>query len=214
MSSGDTKNEILGSVCSIILPKIQFTKSLNGADKNTQLNGDSLILKSDGKTDFFNSPDGHYLSSTAPMLLSKVDNTQEFTITSKATPSLKEKYDAAALYVYVDNNLWHKFAYERDDVNTNRIVTVRTNETSDDCNHQPINDHSVFLKISSDTKTVAFYFSIDGLKWTLVRLYKNNYPEIIWLGLSAQSPMGQGNLVKFENTSLVNESVKDFRLGV
>jgi uncharacterized protein len=212
MMSAERKSE--NSECLIELAGVKFTRSLNGAAKNADLQADILKLTSDAKTDFFNSPDGHYLSSTAPLLLSEIDNTQAFTFTTKVTPQFKEKYDAGAIYIYVDNNLWQKFAFEQDDVGTRRIVSVRTQGTSDDCNHQPITDSSVFLKMSSDATTIAFYFSIDGLKWTLVRLYKNNYPNRIGVGISAQSPLGQGNVVLFEHLSLANESVKDFRLGI
>jgi uncharacterized protein len=199
---------------SIQLSLVNFNQSLNGAVNNIRLQNDSLILKSDSKTDFFNSPDGHYFGSSAPLLLSEIDNTKAFTFTAKVTPEFKEKYDAGALYIYVDNSLWQKFAFEQDDAGARRIVSVRTQGTSDDCNHQPISDASVYLKISSDATTIAFYFSIDGLRWTMVRVYKNNYPDRIGVGISAQSPLGQGNVVLFEHLSLTNQSVKDFRLGV
>jgi regulation of enolase protein 1 (concanavalin A-like superfamily) len=197
----------------IKLPGINFTRSLNVEERNFHLQGNIIKLKSDAKTDFFNSPDGHYFSN-APLLLTKIDNSQSFTFRSKVTPEFKEKYDAGAIYIYSDNNLWQKFAFERDDRGSNRIVSVRTKETSDDCNHQSITGSSVYLKISSDTQTIAFYYSMDGIQWDLVRLYKNNYPSILWLGISSQSPLGQGNQSIFENPSLVAESVKDFRLGI
>jgi hypothetical protein len=70
------------------------------------------------------------------------------------------------------------------------------------------------MKISSDTKVVGFYYSTDSLKWNLARLYKNNYPETIWLGISSQSPMGDGNATYFEDCILVEKSVTDFRTGI
>ncbi len=45
---------------------------------------------------------------------------------------------------------------------------------------------SVYLKISSDTKTIASYYSIDKKRWNMVRLYKNYYPKNIYLGISSQ----------------------------
>jgi len=199
--------------CSIKLPEIHFTKCLNDAEKYTSITGGIITLKSDAKTDFFNDPDGK-LSNNAPVLLTKVDNTKPFTMTASVSPEFKETYDAGALYIYVTEKLWQKFAFERDERGTRRIVSVRTIETSDDNNHQPIGGKAVFLKISSDTQTVAFYFSEDNIKWNLARLYKNPYPAIIWVGVSSQSPLGNGNATQFENPSLISESVKDFRLGI
>lgn len=200
--------------CSFQLPQIHFTKCLNSAEKNVFIKDGNLTFKSDAKTDFFNDPDGKLSNSNAPVLLSKVDNAKPFTLTAKVSPDFKETYDAGALYIFVTDKLWQKFAFERDERATTRVVSVRTIETSDDNNHQPIGQKSVYLKISSDTQTVAFYFSEDKVKWNLARLYKNSYPATIWVGVSSQSPMGTGNSTQFENPSLIIESVKDFRMGI
>lgn len=202
-----------GKECSIKLPAIHFARCLNGAEKNAEVKGSVVTLKSDAKTDFFNDPDGK-LYNAAPVLLAEVDNTKPFTLTAKVSPEFKETYDAGALYIFLTDKLWQKFAFERDERGTTRIVSVRTIKTSDDNNHQPIGGNSVYLKISSDTKTVAFYFSEDKIKWNLARLYKNSYPETIWVGVSSQSPLGNGNTVNFENPTLIGESVKDFRMGI
>jgi regulation of enolase protein 1 (concanavalin A-like superfamily) len=69
------------------------------------------------------------------------------------------------------------------------------------------------MKISSDTQTVGFYYSIDNQSWQLIRLFRNEYPEKIWLGVSAQSPLGNGTSASFEDVSLTQTSVADFRLG-
>jgi len=200
--------------CSIKLPEIHFTKCLNDAEKNASATGESITLKSDAKKDFFNDPDGKLSNNNAPVLLAKVDNTKPFTLTTKVSPEFKETYDAGALYIFLTEKLWQKFAFERDERGTTRIVSVRTIETSDDNNHQPIGGKSVYLKISSDTQTVAFYFSEDKIKWNLARLYKNAYPSTIWVGVSSQSPIGAGNSTLFDSPSLTTESVKDFRLGI
>jgi regulation of enolase protein 1 (concanavalin A-like superfamily) len=102
---------------------------------------------------------------------------------------------------------------ERDERGRTRIVTVRTNGTSDDNNHDVVTANGVYLKISSDTKTVAFYYSLNNQEWQLVRLFKNDYPNKLWLGLSSQSPTGDGNSTTFENVTLTQTSVSDFRLG-
>lgn len=209
IAAADTEKE-----CSIRLANIHFTKCLNNAEKNTLVTDDSIKLKSDAKKDYFNDPDGKLSNNTAPVLLTKVDNTKPFTLTAKLSPEFKETYDAGALYIFLTNKLWQKFAFERDERGIARIVSVRTIETSDDNNHQPIGEKSVFLKISSDTQTVAFYFSTDKIKWNLARLYKNSYPATIWLGISSQSPLGEGNTTLFDDISLVGESVKDFRIGI
>ena len=95
-----------------------------------------------------------------------------------------------------------------------RVVTVRTIGTSDDNNSEEVDNASVYMKISSDAKTIGFYYSLDKEKWQLVRLFKNDYPAELWVGLSTQSPKGIGTNTTFEECSLTQSSIKDFRMGI
>jgi len=202
-----------GDKASIALPGISFTRSLNGASENTKVSGGKLTLTSAAKRDNFRDPNGKLSSNTAPVLLTDVDNTKPFTLTAQITPTFLETYDAGALYIWVKDDLWLKMAMEMDERRRTRMVTVRTIGTSDDNNHDVIPERAVHMKISSDTQTVGFYYSVDGQSWQLIRLFKNEYPEKIWLGISAQSPLGNGTSATFENVSLTQTNVADFRLG-
>lgn len=203
-----------GEKCSVRVSGSVFTKSLNNAKTYATIEGDKLVLKSNAKCDNFNDPDGKLSNNTAPVLLTKTDNSKPFTFTAKVTPTFLDTYDAAAMYIYLHKNWWFKFAFEMDERNRTRIVTVRTIETSDDNNHDAIDNPSVYLKISSDTKTIAFYYSLDKLQWQLVRLFRNDYPVEMWVGLSTQSPIGNGTIANFEECSLIQNSIKDFRMGI
>lgn len=203
-----------GEACSVKVSGIEFTKSLNGAIASATVEGQELVLKSNAKSDNFNDPDGKLSNSTAPVLLTKIDNTQPFTFIVKVTPSFIDTYDAGTMYIYLNPKLWFKLAFEKDERKKTRIVTVRTIETSDDNNHDVIDDISVYMKISSDSKTIGFYYSPDKENWQLVRLFKNDYPAELWVGLGAQSPIGDGITVKFEECSLTQSSITDFRMGI
>ena len=202
-----------GEACSVKISDIEFTKSLNGAKTSATVEGDKLILKSNAKCDNFNDPDGKLSNNTAPVLLTKIDNTKPFTFTAKVTPTFIETYDAGTMYIYINKKWWFKFAFERDERKSTRAVTVRTIETSDDNNHDVINSAYTYMKISSDTKTIGFYYSVDKKEWQLVRLFRNDYPTEIWVGLSTQSPTGNGTSATFEDCSLILSSIKDFRMG-
>ena len=104
-------------------------------------------------------------------------------------------------------------AMERDERGRVRIVSVRTNGTSDDNDHDVVTSKTVYMKISSDTTRVGFYYSVDNVNWQLVRLFKNDYPSRLWVGISTQSPIGKGSETIFENVSLVQNSITDFRMG-
>lgn len=198
---------------SVTVQDVTFTRALNGAEAAAHVSANALTLKSEAKRDNFRDPDGKLSNNTAPMLLTEVDNTRPFTLTGKLTPTFLDTYDAGAFYIWVRDDLWLKMAMEQDERKKTRIVTVRTTGTSDDNNHDVVTQPSVWLKISSDTKTVGFYYSLDRKTWQLVKLFKNDYPKSIWLGLSTQSPVGNGTSTVFEELSLTRTSIKDFRLG-
>lgn len=203
-----------GEECSVKFSGIEFTKSFNDAKALTTVEVDKLELKCNAKCDNFIDPDGKLSNSNAPILLTKIDNSKPFTFTAKVTPTFLDKYDSGALFIYLNKKWWFKFAFERDELMRTRAVTVRTIETSDDNDHDIINSTSVYMKISSDTKTIGFYYSLDKDNWQLVRLFHNDYPAETWVGLSVQSPMGDGTNSTFEECSLTQTSIKDFRMGI
>lgn len=206
-----------GSPCDIKLSSIHFTKAVNGADSLIKLEtNEKIIFKAGEKSDYFSDPNEKLSNTSAPMLLSKVDNTKPFTLTAKVTPEFTEKglYNAGVLYLYVNDSFYQKFCFEQDERGNHRVVTVRTMGTSDDNNHDVVKVPSVYIKISSDTKTVASYYSVDKKNWQMVRLYKNNYPKEIWVGISTQCPVDKGTKSIFEEINLEEKSVSDFRLGI
>ena len=193
-----------------------FTESRNGAKEQTNQNaGGKIEITSGAETDFFIEPGTPpYDKSNAPLLLKTVDNTKPFTFSFKTTPVLNVKYDAGMAFIFIDNKSWLKFAFEADERMNKRLVTVKTKDFSDDNNHDAVNSPSVYLKISSDTKVVGFYYSIDGKVWQLVRVFKNEYTPELKNGIGAQSPVGKGNKAVFEDLQFSQQSVKDFRMGI
>ena len=163
---------------------------------------------------FFRDPNGS-VSDNAPILLSTIDNTKPFTFTAKITPGFTKEgtYNAADIFVYANDTLWHKLAFEQDERGNHRIVTVRTVGTSDDNNHEKLDSASVYLRFSSDTRTLASYYSFDKQEWYMVRLYKNNYPDSLLVGISSQCPKTGICKSVFEDISLEQKSVTDFRMG-
>lgn len=194
----------------------EFTESLNQAkEQMTLLEGGKIELRSGQETDYFIEPGmPPYDKSNAPLLLKTVDNTKPFTFSVKTTPGHGVKYDAGMVFIYLNSRHWLKFAFEADERLLTRIVTVKTKDYSDDNNHDVVNNPSVYLKISSDTKVVGFYYSVDGQQWQLVRVFKNEYPKQLQLGIGTQSPAGKGNTAVFEDLQFSEQCVKDFRMGI
>lgn len=203
--------------CNLPFGNMVFTRALNGAAGGVQVRDGVMDFRCGGQTDFFCDPaEGKQPVATAPMLLAEVDNTKPFTFTAKVTPGFTPEgvYTAADLFVFAGDRLWQKLAFEQDERGNHRVVSVRTRGTSDDNNHDVVTQPWVYLKISSDTRTLACYYSLDKQEWRMVRLYRNEYPATIWLGLCSQCPTGEGCVNTFEDVSLEQVSVKNFRLGV
>lgn len=203
--------------CEIKVGDVTFTKSINGADTCVTILADGgLEFNCPGGLDFFCDPnEGKLSNNTLPVLLIPTDNTKPFTLTAKVTPEFTSDglYNAADLFVYVNDTLWQKLAFEQDEYGNHRIVTVRTQGTSDDNNHDKIDAKSVYMKISSDTHTIASYYSLDKKEWHMVRLYRNEYPDQIYLGISSQCPQHGGCTSIIEDITLSHDNVGDFRMG-
>ena len=203
--------------CNVKVGGLTFTKALNGADTCVSVLGDgALEFRCTEGRDFFRDPNGGKLSNnTLPILLVPADNTKPFTFTAKVTPEFTDSglYNAADLIVFSSDTLWQKLCFEQDEYGNHRIVSVRTQGTSDDNNHDRVEATSVYLKISSDTKTIASYYSLDNKEWHMVRLYRNYYPAVIYLGVSSQCPVEGECTSRIEDITLTGDNVSDFRMG-
>ena len=202
--------------CDVELGGIRFSKMVNNADKQVSLTDSVIRFTAPEGTDLFIDPnDGKLTKSTAKILLTEIDNTKPFTFSGRLKPGFTEDglYNAANLMVVANDTIWQKFCFEQDERGKHRVVTVRTVGTSDDNNHEVIEQDNIYYKISSDTRTIASYFSLDGKEWQMVRLYKNNYPKELYIGICSQAPVKGECISEFSELSLSTDNVSDFRLG-
>ena len=190
--------------CDITINGIHFTKAINGGDKLVSESAGVVTVKANPNADFFIDPNEKISQDDAGILLTEIDNTKPFTFKGKVT----------SFFVYANDTLWQKLCFEQGDHGEHRIVSVRTVGTSDDNNHDVIDSaKSVYFKISSDTQSIASYFSLDGQEWQMVRIYKNNYPQQLYLGICSQAPQAEECVSTFEELSLTTDNVDDFRMG-
>lgn len=215
-TTNGAKNSKL-TACNVSLNGLHFTKSLNGAEKQVSDSAGIITFRAKPQADFFCDPNGKISQDDAAILFMEIDNQKPFTYSAKVKTGFTSDgtYNAAVLFVYANDSLWQKLCFEQDERGTHRVVSVRTIGTSDDNNHEVVNNDtkSIYFKISSDTKTIANYYSLDGKKWQMVRLYKNEYGHKIYLGICSQAPQSDECISTFENLQLTTDHVKDFRLG-
>lgn len=205
------------SACNVAVGNVTFDFARYGADTLAIVKSNNAIEIhcAEGFDMFCDPNDGKLSNNTLPLLLKKIDNKKPFTLIAKVSPEFTKEglYNAADLIVYANDTLWQKLCFEQDEYGKHRIVTVRTSGTSDDNNHDVISEPSIYMKISSDTHTIASYYSVDKKQWHMVRLYKNYYPEILYVGIASQCPIKGRCASMFEEVSLGSDNVTDFRMG-
>lgn len=202
------------SACDITVGGVKFTKVKNDAAGDITVADDIMKFVAGPQTDYFRSPDGSVVNSSA-IIFTEVDNTRPFTFTAKVEPRFTPTgtYSAGVLYAYENDTHSQKLCFEQDEYGEHRIVSVRTIGTSDDNNHQSIPGKAVYMRLSSDGTTLGSYYSEDGEEWHLARLYKNDFPQQLLLGLSSQSPTDDEHTCYFSEVSLVDRATIDFRNG-
>ena len=203
--------------CDLTLSGIHFTRSLNGGVKLAVEKDGAIVMEANKGADYFIFPDPKDKpNANAGAIFTEIDNTKPFTFTARVNCGFSPEgvYNAAVMFLYVNDGLWQKICFEQDERGNHRIVTVRTVGTSDDNNHEVFNGvDRVYFKMSSDANTIAWYYSVDGAKWQRVRLYKNEYPGKVLIGLFSQAPQSDNCISTFEEVRLTGESVKDFWMG-
>ncbi len=200
--------------CAIKFAGLDFTQAKNNGAKGVTVAGDTLKYVAGPQTDYFHSPSGDK-TDNSPVIFTEIDNTKPFTFTAKVEPKFTETgtYSAGVVYAYENSDHCQKICFEQDEYGDHRVVTVRTIGTSDDNNHQSIPGESVYMRLSSDGTQLGTYYSEDGKTWKMARLYKNDFPEKLLIGLSSQSPKDNEHTCHFTDVSLVNEATADFRNG-
>ena len=202
--------------CDLTLGGIHFTKMLNGADSCVTEKDGVITFTAPEHTDIFIDPnDAKLTQSSAKVLFTEVDNTKPFTFLARIKPGFTPDglYHQGSFVVMANDTLYQKFCFEQDERGKHRVVTVRTIGTSDDNNHEVITQDFIYYKISSDTRTIASYYSLDGKEWQMVRLYRNSYPRDLKVGISSMAPQKDICVSEFSELSLSTETVGDFRMG-
>jgi len=166
-----------------------------------------LTIEAGAKTDMFRDPNVTYNTDNAPKLLFTADN--DFVLTARIEHAFAFKWDGGALVLKADKLHWIKFCFEKDYTGIHRVVSVVTNDISDDCNSVALSQNYVYYKIAKAANVVTLYFSADSKKWFLVRHLQFNAKGPLKLGFLAQSPTGTHNSVEFSEVTYQHKKIKD-----
>ena len=176
-----------------------------------------VVIYAPGHTDWFNNPipvEGNLSApvANAPFFYTEVKG--DFVFRAKVRPNFKYTYDACALMVIKDEQVWCKAAFEKSDFGTTAAVCVVTNGVSDDANGCNIAQDEVWLQIVRVGDVFCTHYSLDGVKFDMVRLFHLPVEETVMVGIEAQSPAGEGGMRFYSDISLEQRTVANLRAGV
>ena len=114
----------------------------------------------------------------------------------------------------IDN--WARLSFELTNIGHKGVVSVITKGASDDANGEKVDVDEVWLKMTRKVDVYALYFSLDNSNWRLVRYFRLNKTDNsdLYLGVGAQSPIGNGCRVEFSDFSFFDGTVSDISKGV
>ena len=180
-----------------------------------ETNGE-IAIAAPAKTDWFNNPvpENGVIPppvANAPFFYTEVAG--DFVFRAKVRPNHRYTYDACALMVIRDEQMWAKAAFEQSDFGTKAAVCVVTNRISDDTNGCNIDKDEAWLQIVRVGDVFCVHYSLDGQRFDMVRLFRLPVGGSVKVGVEAQSPAGEGGLRFFSDLSLEKRTVKNLRAG-
>lgn len=191
---------------------------LDGTDVPEHAWSDGTLTVTAGpRTDRFADPAGGDPATNAPILAAQAGRGG---LVATLACDGAGQFDAAALYAVADGD-WGKLALERNPAGEQMIVSVVTNGVSDDCNHRVVapagSATTVRLRVTVAGGGVFAFHVEEAGRWELLRYFglgrAKAEPDAVRLGLSAQSPLGEGCTATFRALAWSGDVPADLRDG-
>lgn len=172
----------------------------------------SVTLTAPPETDWFRHPNEVEFSMNAPALVTPVDGDVWFV--ARVRPEFGATFDAGVLFVHQGPEDFAKLCFEQAPDGRTMVVSVVTRGVSDDANGPVVTDEAVHLRVTRTKGIWAFHHSADGRRWDLLRLFSlRDSSAPTTLGMLAQSPMGEGCAVTFDQLGWASIGLADPRNG-
>ncbi|MDI1461417.1 DUF1349 domain-containing protein [Catellatospora sp. KI3] len=155
-----------------------------------------------GQTDIFASPFGDVVKGSAARALTGAAGAQ-WQLAARVRVGFGGDWDAGGLLVWSDAGCWAKLTYEQGTDGRPAVFSVVTRDgRSDDAVGWPLGGDGLWLRISALDGGYAFHAGADGQTWQLVRQFALGETGPVRVGLVAQSPVGTGCAVHFDQVTL------------
>jgi len=188
--------------------KTIFDNSLNACSITHTDTG--VLLKANPKTDFI-CKYKEYIKDEAAFFY--IEKNGDFTIKAEVETKGNSAYDAAFLMVRETETRWIKLAVELGVDTTYNVVSVITDNWSDDANGESLASNKCWLRITRKGDFWGLHYSVNGNKWRFVRCFGLDLPSTVKVGFGIQAPLGDRCEGKLDFITLTDESVSNFRDG-
>lgn len=190
------------------VPGLDATLHWAPAPLDYQLTANGIKIAAGARTDRYVWSGGGHAPDNAPRLVFTTADS-DFVFSAAVTHPFANKYDAGGLYVEADPQHWFKFEFERDYTGAHRIVSVVTNEFSDDANSVEVPADTARLRVARMGDAFALYAAPVGKGWFLVRIFRFPHRGPLQVGLIAQCPEGPGASVTYSDLKYSATRIKD-----
>ncbi|MER7447308.1 DUF1349 domain-containing protein [Microbacterium sp. NPDC097977] len=192
------------------LPALDWT---NGAlDASFDSRAGELTLHAAAGSDWTNDALGGPAQHRASMLGFQVEG--DFTLSARVrVVGERTTFDAAVLGLWCDEQHWAKLCFEYSPDGRAMIVSVVTNDFSDDCNSSVVEQGFTHLRIARIGDAFAFHASDDGERWEFVRVFRMNSDLPVTVGFMSQAPMGEDCDSRFTRIRFSAGAPADLRDG-
>jgi regulation of enolase protein 1 (concanavalin A-like superfamily) len=172
-------------------------------------------------TDIFIDPTGGTAGSTldpaatlnAPTLLGRAPD-GDFQFSARVSVEFAATYDAGVLLTWIDERHWGKLCFELSPDGEPMIVSVVARGVADDANAFVVGARTVWLRVSRIDRAFAYHASVDGQAWRMIRYFTLDGPsKPVSIGFEAQSPMGEGCAVTFDEIRFSPTRLAELRDG-
>ncbi|HET6684674.1 MAG TPA: DUF1349 domain-containing protein, partial [Gaiella sp.] len=171
-----------------------------------------LTIEAGAATDWFADPaDPPQLAANAPVLAGGASG--DFLLSARVRVAFASVFDAGALMLHADDRRWAKLCFEYSPQKEPTIVSVVTDGSSDDANGIAVAGKETWLRIARIGPAFAFHVSRDGARWQLVRSFRLGADDEVSVGFEAQSPAGDGCVVRFDEIRFEVRRLTDLRGG-
>lgn len=170
--------------------------------------GGRIVMETCKGTNLFNSMTEERRDHNFPYYYTECEG--DFLIRCQITPEFGSLYDQGDIIIYADDDHWIKFAYENTDLGYPAMVSVVTNQISDDCNGVP-QTGGIWMQAVRQGDNFALHYSEDGEQWKMARIFRLELPRKVKAGISAQSPFGVSLKVTFSGLMVTENPYTNIR---